>query len=111
MDSMTSTNRMSLGTSIALAALVIALFGWLRADIGDLRREVRADIGALRTGVQADMDGLRQSIARLDGRIVSLEDRMTGVESRMASVESRMARVEGLVEGLRPALAASGPAL
>ena len=99
---------MSLGSSVALAALVIALFGWLRADIGDLRLEVRADIGSLRTEVQADMDGLHESIARLDGRIVSLEERMTGVENRMAGVESRMARVEGLVEGLRPALAASG---
>jgi len=71
---MTLTSKMNLGTSIALAALLIGLFGWLRADIRDLRQELRA------------------------------------VENRIVGVENRMARVEGLVEGLRPALAASEPA-
>ena len=98
MNGMTSTDRMSLGTSIALAALVIALFGWLRADIDDLRGEMRTDLSALRTEFQADMEGLHRSVSRLDDRIVGLENRIVGVENRMA-------RVEGLVEGLRPSLA------
>ncbi len=88
---MTSTDRMSLGTSIALAALVIALFGWLRADIGDMRADIDDLRGEMRTEFKADMEGLRRSVSRLDDRIVG--------------VENRMARVEGLVEGLRPSLA------
>ena len=42
MSNMNSTGKMNLGTSVAMAALLIALFGWLRADIRDLRQEVRA---------------------------------------------------------------------
>lgn len=65
MNNMTSTNKMNLGTSVALAALVIALFGWLRADIG----EVRADIDDLRGEMRADIDKLRGEMDKLRGEV------------------------------------------
>ncbi len=80
MNNMTSTNRMNLGTSVALAALVIALFSWLRADIGDLRREVCADIGALRTELRAEIGALR---AELRADTVALR---TEVQADMVSL-------------------------
>ena len=77
-----------IGGFLALAALTIGLFAWLRTDIsrmGDrldrridgLRQEMRQEIGALR----AEMDG------------------------RLRAVEHGQARLEGLLEGLREAIA------
>ncbi|MCY3793939.1 MAG: hypothetical protein OXG51_06130 [Gammaproteobacteria bacterium] len=49
---------MKLGTTVALAALLIWQFAWLRADIRDLR----ADIEALSTEVGAEIGAeLRKS--------------------------------------------------
>lgn len=62
---------MQLGTSVALAALLIWQSAWLRSDIRDLRRELQADneawrakvdaeTGGLHTEIQADITSLRQ---------------------------------------------------
>ena len=69
-----------IGGFLALAALMIGLFAWLRTDISRLDKRIddlRQEIGALR----AEMDG------------------------RLRAVEHGQARLEGLLEGLREAIA------
>ena len=61
-------------STLALAALMIGLFGWLVTDIRDLRSEVRADIYELRSEVRADINTLR-------GEVTALRERMTRVEA------------------------------
>ena len=62
---------------IALAALMIGLFAWIRTDIAGLR---------------ADMD------KRID-------DLRSDMDSRLRAVEHGQAKLEGLLEGLREAIA------
>ena len=69
-----------IGGFLALAALMIGLFAWLRTDISRLDKRIddlRQEIGGLR----AEMDG------------------------RLRAVEHGQARLEGLLEGLREAIA------
>ena len=65
-----------ISTGIALAALMIGLFSWLRADI-------------------------RKLDARVTRLEVELRDRMATLE---AELRERMAKLEGLLEGLREAI-------
>ena len=53
-------------STLALAALMIGLFGWLVTDIRDLRSEVRSDISALR----GDVAALRERMARVEALIL-----------------------------------------
>lgn len=61
-------------STLALAALMIGLFGWLATDIRDLRAEVRTDISELRAEVRADINDLR-------GDLTALRERMARVEA------------------------------
>ena len=57
------------GTGIALAALNIGLFAWLRSDVQELRQEVHQhgqQIGSLRermAKLEGLLEGLREAIA------------------------------------------------
>ena len=68
---------------LALAALMIGFFAWLRTDISGLRQEMRQEIGGLR------------------GEIKELRAEMDG---RLKAVEHGQAKLEGLLEGLREAI-------
>ena len=48
---------------IALGALIIGLFAWLRQEIQGLRREMRDEIGTLRR----ELTELRERVARIEG--------------------------------------------
>lgn len=61
---------------LGLAALMVGLFAWLKADISGLRQEMRQAINELRK----EMDG------------------------RLKAVEHGQAKLEGLLEGLREAI-------
>lgn len=67
-------------STLALAALMIGLFGWLVTDIRGLRSEVRADMSALR----GDVTALRERMARMEALIlqsaVAEEARASGEE-------------------------------
>ena len=59
-----------IGGFLALAALMIGLFAWLRTDISrldrridDLRQEMRQQIGGLRQEMRQEIGGLRQEIS------------------------------------------------
>ena len=75
-------------STLALAALMIGLFGWLVTDIRELRSEVRADIGTLRADIstlRADVTALRERMARMEALIL---------RSAVAE-EARASEVEG----------------
>lgn len=77
-------------TAIALAALMVGLFAWLRADLAALRKEMRAEIGELREDMDGKITGLRGEISLLSKEVAELRE--------------RMARMEGLLDGLREAV-------
>ncbi len=68
MNGMTSENRMKLATSVALAAVLIWQFAWLRADILDLRRELQAKNEAARAELRADDRALRDEADFKNGK-------------------------------------------
>ena len=74
--------------TIALGLLIIALFGWLKADISGLKWEMSQHIA-----------GVRRDIARLDQGQSELRE-------RMATVETKIAHLEGLIEGIRDSILA-----
>lgn len=78
-------------TAIALAALMVGLFAWLRADLAALRKEMRGEIGKLREDMHGKITGLRGEISLLSKEVAELRE--------------RMARMEGLLDGLREAVA------
>ena len=81
-------------TAVALAALMIGLFAWLRADLVGMRKELRAEIAeqgkTLRAEIAEQGKTLRAEIALLTQEVGRLRE--------------RMAHMEGLLEGLREAI-------
>ena len=59
-------------------ALLVALFAWLRRDMGLFQREVRADL----TGVRRDIADVRRDLADVRDRVSRLEGRIDGWQDR-----------------------------
>lgn len=60
-------------STLALAALMIGLFGWLVTDIRELRTEMRADISEVRADIgdlRSDVTALRERMARVEALIL-----------------------------------------
>ena len=72
---------------IGLAALMVALFAWMRLDM------------------QRMEDRIGDRFERLEARVTAVEARVTAIEVRFAAVEHGQAKLEGLLEGLREAIA------
>lgn len=68
-----------LGGFLALAALLIGLFAWLRSD-------------------------MMKSEERLRGEIAGLRGEITETRTEVSQLRERMAHLEGLLEGLREAI-------
>ena len=72
-----------IGGFLALAALIVGLFAWLRQDINRLE-------------------------TRMDTRFSDVETRISEVETQMntqsSELRERMAKLEGLLEGLRESI-------
>lgn len=83
-----------IGGFLALAALIVGLFAWLRQDIN--RLETRMDTRL------SEVEG------RMDTRFSDVETRISEVETQMntqaSELRERMAKLEGLLEGLREAI-------
>ena len=81
-----------IGLFLAIAALNIGLFGWLRSDLTRIETDLRADLTRIETDLRGDMAALR--------------DRVTGPETElragMAALRERMARLEGALTGVSP---------
>ncbi len=94
------------GLFLAMAALNVGLFGWLRADITALRDRM----AVLEKELRGDMAALRDCMAGLEkelrGDMAALRDRMAGLEKElrgdMAALRERMARLEGALTGVSP---------
>ena len=71
---------------VALGALILGLFAWLRQDI----RALRTEMNALRTELRTEMNGLR----------TEMSDRIDGLRAEMNELRERVARIEGLLEAV-----------
>ena len=79
---------------VALAALMVGLFAWLRQDMGG-----RIDRLESRTNEKFD-----QVSARITGRERDHQERFVSLDRGQAELRERMAKLEGLLEGLREAV-------
>ena len=110
-----------IGGFVGLAALVIGLFAWTRADMRLSRAESKGDVGRLEGSIADLRSELKHEVARLEGGIADLRTELKGdiaalgegqVELRegQAELRERMAKLEGLLDGLREAVTwRSGP--
>ena len=71
---------------VALGALILGLFAWLRQDI----RALRTEMNGLRTELRTEMNGLR----------TEMSDRIDGLRTEMNELRERVARIEGLLEAV-----------
>ncbi len=106
-----------IGGFLALAALMIGLFAWLRTDIsrmgdrldgriGGLRQEMQQEIGGLRQEMHQEIGGLRQEMHQeIGGLRQEIKELRVEMDGRLRAVEHGQARLEGLLEGLREAIA------
>ena len=58
---------------IALGALILGLFAWLRQDIRALRDEMNGKIDALRDEMNGKIDALRDEVGELRERVARIE--------------------------------------
>lgn len=86
---------------VALGALILGLFAWLRQDIRALRNELRGEIDTLRNEMRSEIGGLRSEFR---GEIEALRNEMRseigGLRSEMNELRDRVARIEGLLEAV-----------
>ena len=78
-----------------LAVLMIALFAWLRADMGRMEARLTSRIE------KGDAD----LAARIEGVETQLTARIGGLEQGNIDLRERMARIEGMLDGLRDSIA------
>ena len=118
-----------ISAAAGLAVLMIALFAWLRADMGRMEGRLTAriekgdaDLAARIEGVEtqltARIEGVEAQLtariegveAQLTGRIEGVETQLTGriggLEQGNIDLRERMARIEGMLDGLRDSIAA-----
>ncbi len=86
------------GAAIALAAINIGLFAWLRADI----REVRGELGEFRTQTAAKFEEARAQTAK---QFEDVRAQFEETNAQIGQLRERMAHLEGLLDGLREAVA------
>ena len=66
-------------------ALLVALFTWLRRDMGELRRDIR--------------EQRRELSGRIDTLAKEVNQRFDDVKRELAELRERMAKLEGSLEG------------
>ena len=80
-----------IATGTGLAVLIIALFAWLRTDMGRMESRLTGRIEDVET--------------RIDGARKDLSTRIDRVERSSIDLRERMARIEGMLDGLRDSIA------
>ena len=93
---------------IALGALILGLFAWLRQDI----RALRAEMNALRDDLIGRIDTLRDETngkintlrEEVNGKIDTLREEVNGkidaLREEVGELRERVARIEGLLEAM-----------
>ena len=82
---------------VGLAALLVTLIAWLRAD-------THRYMDRLESRLNERMD---ERMDRFEARMDRFEARMDRLESGQGELRERMARLEGMVDGLREAVVAA----
>ena len=106
-------------------ALIVGLFGWLRADFRNLRQDInqrfddfkqdvnqrfdgfKQDVNQRVDGLRQDVDGLKTEVVksventdrRFDGLTRDMNQRFDEVNRELADQRERMAKLEGSLEG------------
>ena len=77
-------------------ALLIALFTWLRRDMGELRRDIREQ----RRELNDRVDTLAKELnGRIESFAAHVNKRFDEVKRELAELRERMAKLEGSLEG------------
>ncbi len=72
-------DRITLGGFVALAALIVTLFAWLRADVAAVEEGLGANIAAVEERLDARME-------RLENGQIDLRERMARLEGELSAV-------------------------
>ena len=96
---------MSIATAAGLAVLIVALFAWLRADMGRMETRLNARVDGVKTELNARIDGVKTELsAHIHGAKTELSARIERVEQGNMDLRKRMARIEGMLDGLRDSI-------
>ena len=95
MDTKTTT----VATAVALAGLQIALFAWLKTDIGALSERLII--------VERNIARVESEVSRVESVVMSIKTSIATLSERVAHVENEVAFVRGQLSLALPALAQS----
>lgn len=95
MDTKTTT----VATAVALAGLQIALFAWLKTDIGALSERLIT--------VERNIARVESEVSRVESVVMSIKTSIATLSERVAHVENEVAFVRGQLSLALPALAQS----
>ena len=84
------------GHTLALAALIVALFGWLKADIAETNERLAA-VEAGQAALEAGQAALEAGQAALEAGQAALEAGLADLRVALAATSERLARLEGAV--------------
>lgn len=85
---------------VGLAALIVTLIAWLRAD-------THRYMDRLESRLNERMDRFEARMDRFEARMDRFEAHMDRLEAGQGELRERMARLEGMVDGLREAVVAA----
>lgn len=91
------------GLFVAVAVLMVALFGWLRSDVAAMGARLEERIVLLEermTRLEGRMTRLEERMTRLEERMVRIEERIVRLEAGQNALTERVARIEGRIEGV-----------
>ncbi len=80
------------GTVVALGAMIVSLFLWLRSDMQQMRAELKGDIGELRDELKGDIKAVDAKVDDLGDKVVALGERMARVEGKLEFLEHFITR-------------------
>ena len=93
------TKATTIATAVALAGLQIALFAWLKTDIGALSERLIT--------VERNVARVESEVARVESEVMSIKTSIATLSERVAHVENEVAFVRGQLSLVLPALAQS----
>lgn len=88
---------MTLAGFIALGALIVGQFAWLRQDIRESRKELRGEIGSVRKELLGEIGSVRKELL---GEISSVRGELGELRNELGELRERVARIEGLLEAV-----------
>ena len=89
------------GTVVALGAMIVSLFLWLRSDMQQMRAELKGDIGELKDELKGNIGDLerelKEDIKAVDAKVDDLGDKVVALGERMARVEGKLEFLEHFI--------------